>query len=381
MIKKRTLIILFFVFLALLLSACSGAGRQASSWPDFTVDPNGEVAYLSFGNFVYAVDLKNGTEIWRFPSEKDNKVTFYAAPVLTNDGQLIVGGYDNVLYSLNPENGQQNWTFEGAENRYIASPLVTDEFIYAPSADFSLYALDLSGKLIWTFTTQEALWGTPVTDGEKVYLPSMDHEVYALDAKTGKLVMQTEPEFGGSVAGEPSLSPDGVLYVGTYANQVVALDTDNFNPPLWKQPSSESTSWGWVWDGPTFEDGTLYASELNGSVHALKAEDGTLIWSYPAGCVPNPDQLEIGSIVSKPLVVGDRVYFGSENGNIFAIDKETCQNIWPAAGIHIDDKAKVLAPLQAVNNDIILVAPMGIDGLLIAYNQDGLQQWQFVPAD
>jgi len=62
------------------------------------------------------------------------------------------------------------------------------------------------------------------------------------------------------------------------------------------------------------------------------------------------------------------------------INKETCENIWPAAGIHIDDKAKVLAPLQAVGEDLILVAPLGVDGILMAYNQDGLQQWQFIPA-
>lgn len=84
-----------------MLSACAGAANTATSWPGLTVDD--QFAYVAYNTQVYAVDLSNGKEVWRFPDEPDNSVTFFADPELTDDGQLIVGGYDFNLYSLEPD--------------------------------------------------------------------------------------------------------------------------------------------------------------------------------------------------------------------------------------------------------------------------------------
>jgi len=37
--------------------------------------------------------------------------------------------------------------------------------IYAPNADYNLYALDLKGQLQWTFEADQSIWGAPVSDG------------------------------------------------------------------------------------------------------------------------------------------------------------------------------------------------------------------------
>jgi outer membrane protein assembly factor BamB len=47
--------------------------------------------YVSSGSFIYAVDVQNGREVWRYPAEADSKLLFYATPVLTEDGQLLIG--------------------------------------------------------------------------------------------------------------------------------------------------------------------------------------------------------------------------------------------------------------------------------------------------
>ncbi len=115
--KNSRLILLFstLFILTILLSACAGGAGTATSWPGFTVDPNGQVAYLADAQYIYAVDLSNGIEKWRFPTKGDPKVTFYAAPTLTSDGQLIVGDYNKVLHSLDPATGLETqgkqWPF------------------------------------------------------------------------------------------------------------------------------------------------------------------------------------------------------------------------------------------------------------------------------
>ena len=99
-----------FLILAVLLSGCA-SGMTPSSWPGVTAD--NENAYIAYANQVYAVQVSNGVELWRYPQDVDAKKLFYAPPVLTDDGQLIISGYDSVLYSINPTNGNENWIFEG----------------------------------------------------------------------------------------------------------------------------------------------------------------------------------------------------------------------------------------------------------------------------
>jgi len=89
-----------FLPLAVVLSGCA-AGLTASAWPAMTVDAKN--AYLAGGPYVYAVNLQTGAQVWRFPASSSAANPFYATPVLTPDGQLIVGGFDKKLYSINPQ--------------------------------------------------------------------------------------------------------------------------------------------------------------------------------------------------------------------------------------------------------------------------------------
>jgi outer membrane protein assembly factor BamB len=359
---KSLLLIIGLVALGLILSACVGGAGQTTSWPGLTVDPDGEVAYLANGQQVYAVNLTNCSEKWHFPQEGNNKVTFYAAPALTDDGQLIVGGYDGVLYSLNPDNGQQNWKFEGSEDRYIAVPLANGEFIYAPSSDTDLYTLDLKGNLQWEFSTEEALWGEPATDGIVVYLPGMDHVVYALDAQTGSVIWQTEP-LGGSVAGNPTLSPDGQLFVGTYANELLSLDSEN-GQILWRMPAAN-----WVWSGAAQDGETLYVGDVDGNFLSVNADSGSIQWKIQ----PDPDN--DSAIVEKPIVLNEIVYFTAENGTLYAVDAANGNQVWSR-----EVGGKLFAGPKTAG-ETILVAPMGIDELLVAFDPNGNQKCVFVPAD
>jgi outer membrane protein assembly factor BamB len=170
--SKSTIILFALLVISLFLSACAGGGTTvATSWPGLTT--NGDTAYLAYNQHVYAINVANGTEKWRFPLEANNKVSFYTTPVMTPDGQLIVGGYDNVLYSLDPQTGKENWAFRGARNRYIGNPLVNDAGIFAPTADENLYALDFQGNQRWSFRTQELSGAAMLTQPALIYLASM----------------------------------------------------------------------------------------------------------------------------------------------------------------------------------------------------------------
>jgi outer membrane protein assembly factor BamB len=361
---KQLFFILVLIGITVALSACTGGVTTATSWPGLTVDDN--FAYVAYNTQVYAVDLVNGTERWRYPAEPDNNVTFYADPTLSEDGQLIVGSYDYNLYSLNPESGVQNWVFPEAENRYIASSLVAKENIFSPAADENLYSLNLNGQLQWTFASEGESWAKPISGDncECLYLPTMDHSVYAIDAQSGTQLWRS-PKLGGAVVGSPAYGDDGALYVGTFGGKLFKLSSENGSI----LGEYSTTDGGWIWSGPTISDGVLYFGDLNGYFYAVDANNLSELWKLP------PEQLD-GEIVGSPLVIDDSIFITTEAGLLFKLDK-TGKILWSQT---IGSDAKIYTSPQ-IANDMILVAPIQVDELLVAFNQDGVRQWAFIPAE
>jgi outer membrane protein assembly factor BamB len=360
--KKKSNPVLYglsIVLLASFLVSCAGGARQAAAnWPEVSVDLENETAFLSAGSFVYGLNLATGVEKWHFPAEADAKISFYAAPVLIPDGQLIVAGYDHKLYGLDPLNGTEKWNFSEATNRYVASPLVEGSGIYAPNSDYLLYALDLTGKLRWTFASGQAQWSTPVSDGKTLFLPSMDHHMHALDIETGTQSWEGD-DLGASVPGTAALSPEGILYVGTIASELLALNSQN-GKVIWRVPAGD-----WVWGGPRLDGDRLYFADMDGSVFALDAGNGSVIWRI------QPDTGDNRTIVGTPLVMGDVLYFGSASGTLYSVNKSDGSPRWNKT---FEGKIQ-FGPVAAGDN--ILVTVTSRDLLLVSLDQNGNQIWTF----
>ncbi len=328
----------------------------ASSWPGLLVDQ--DTAYLAYNQHVYAINAINGNEIWRYPAEANAKITFYAPPALTSDNQLIISGYNNILYSLDATNGTEKWSFKNGKNRFIGSPLVTDAGIFASNSDNSLYALGLQGNLLWSFKTSGEQWAQPVIDpdGSKLYIPSLDHYLYAINLD-GQLQWKTTESLGGAIVGSPAISSAKVLYVGSFSSQMFAINTQN-GEIIWKVPTE-----AWVWSGPVLKDNVLYFGDLNTSFYALNAENGNTLWKFQTD----------GPIIGTPLLTEDAIYFGSEVGTLYSLDYQGKAN-WSKT---IDAKI-YQSPVKA--GDLLLLAPVAKDYILMAFDMNGNQKWAFTPA-
>jgi len=353
---KKIFILGAVVLLSTLLSGCSASAMRSNSWAGLSADT--ENAFLANGSFVYAINLNNGNVTWQYPAEKaDSKESYFADPVLSDDGQVIVAslGTNHSLASLNIKNGYQNWTFSDAEGAWIASPLIVDETIYAPNTDGKLYALDLAGSFLWAKHIGGALWGQPVSDGDFLYLTSLDHHLYAFDLDKKEVTWQVE--LSGAIPGAAALGEDGKLYLGSFGSAMVAVDPQT-QDIAWETPTK-----GWLWDPPALDDGTLYVGDLEGFFHALNMEDGSPLWD-----AFQPD----GPIIGTPLVTDDFVVIGTESGIAYAMDKEG-KTLWQQ---NIGGRLYT-NPVQG--GDLILFAPMENDSILVALDSDGRQVWQFTP--
>jgi outer membrane protein assembly factor BamB len=357
--SKILLLSLTLIILASLLTSCMGGTGTATSFPGLTA--NGNLVYLAYGPHVYAIDQANGSEKWRFPAEVEKGAEFYAPPVLTEDGLLIVGGFNDKLYGLDITSGSPTWVFEGASDRYIAGPLVTEAGIYAPSSDGNLYAVDFNGQLLWKFTTSEAIWATPTTNSECdcIYVASMDHYVYAIAANTGQQIWQS-PELGGSLIGSPTYdSENNLVFVGSYGSEMIALDADT-GQIVWRVPTDE-----WIWAGALLVDGVLYFGDEIGNFYALNATDGSQVWKI----TPLPES----PIVSPAVLEGEVIYFASESATVYGVN-----SVGTVTRTYNVPAKLYTSPAWANGN--LLVAQVEGDSLLVALNENGVQQWAFTPA-
>ncbi|MCD6401107.1 MAG: PQQ-binding-like beta-propeller repeat protein [Anaerolineales bacterium] len=355
---KKYIIILFLSAFPLILGACSGRTMTASGWPSLSADDT--KAYLSFNNHVYAVNLDTGTEAWRFPTQPDSKITFYAAPTISDDGQLIIGGYNGVVYSLDPQTGAKNWIFEKSEGRYIGSALITEKGIFAPSSDNFLYALTLDGKELWPpYETTKPIWSSPISDEncDCIYVPSMDHHLYIIDANSGNLIWKSD-DLGGAIVGKPAISDEKILYVGTFGKEMYAIDVSN-KQTMWKFGTSN-----WIWSGPTIEGDRIYFGDLSGNFYSIDRKSGSQIWQIQPG----------EAIVGEPLVLNGQIIFTTVDGKIVSVNDEGAIK-WSQ---QIDGDLYA-GPIYS--NGTILVANNKSDALLMAYDENGNQRWIFTPEE
>lgn len=353
---KKSKLILLFALGALVLSACAGGGTLVTNWPGLAADS--ERAYLSSGTFIYAVDLKSGEEVWRYPEEANSKLLFFANPALTPDSQLLIGseGSQHDLLSLDPETGNEIWAepFSNANGPWVAPPLVFNEMIYAPNTDGNLYVLDMNGQPAGNpIEVGGALWSTPATDGTLLYVTSLDHHLHVIDLAETAF---SEPiDLGGAAPSSPAVTENGV-YVGSFASNIQFVGS-NGNSDVVVEAAN------WVWGTPVLDGETLYYADLTGNIFSFDLASSRQNW----GDV-KPD----GPVVARLLIVGDQIYVAAEAGKFLALDREA-KIIWEK---EVDGKLYT-TPVAA--NDLILVAPYQAEYALAAYDAQGKQAWTYTP--
>jgi len=364
--RKKLIIVTMILFGAVFLSACAGGAVRGMSWPGLAAD--GQTAYLADGPFVYAVNLSDGRELWRYPGSRNGKLTFYSPPAITPDGLVIVGsaGTDHSLIALNPADLNPDtkapveaWKFSGAKDHWVAAPLVLNNKLFAVNSDGNLYILDLQdGQSVKDATVVKLdgrLWSQPTTDGERVYVTSLDHSVIAVNAETNEVVWHED--LGGAVPGSAVLGADGMLYVGSLASKLEKFDpaTGNHQPVL----DAEN----WIWSTPSLDGDTLYFGDVDGNFYSFNTSSGKLNWK-PV----KPD----GPITASPLVQNDHVLITTESGSIFAVGNDG-KVLWTQ---QIGGKIYT-TPVAA--GDLTVVSPLETDFYLAALDANGRQVWTFTP--
>jgi outer membrane protein assembly factor BamB len=180
-------------------------------------------------SYLLRIDKATGKTVWRVlraTRARFESPDAYTTPALLRVGnttEIVITGGD-VVTGHDLATGQELWRADGlnpqndGSYRIVASPVVRDDLLFAPSRERPLLALKPGGRgdvtkshVLWSFNNGPDV-PTPVTDGTYLYSINDRGILYCLDARTGKVVYGPQRLRNATYSGSAVLA-DGKIYI------------------------------------------------------------------------------------------------------------------------------------------------------------------------
>jgi outer membrane protein assembly factor BamB len=309
------------------------------------------------------------------------------APVV-NGGRVYIGSADGNLYVLNVADGREAWCYK-TEGAIDGAPLLAEGRVYFGSADFNLYCLDANGgQLLWKYATEGKIVCSPLllptekpgtapsSRGEnrglspvspRVVVGSYDNFLHCMDARDGNGFWKYQSEyyingspvlaggrivFGGcdkylhvvSLDGKriglvdlesyviATVAPrDGLGYVGQQKGVMFCIDLDT-RDIRWRAQQSDAA----IYSTAAVDDKRVIYGSQDGNIYCLDRAGGKLLWNFPTGDMAN----------GSPVIVGGLVLVGGSDGRFYALRVEDGKESWSyATGDSVQGRAAVAGDL------------------------------------
>ena len=178
-------------------------------------------------SYVLCIEKKTGKTQWKVERPTaaiHESPDAYTTPALLRYGkttEIVITGGDCVT-GHDPATGKELWRANGLNPdndpsyRIVASPVVFNDIIYAPTRVRPLLALKAGGR--GDVTSSHLLWSTsngpdvptPVTDGKYFYVVNDRGIMWCLDAKTGAEIYGQQRLKPGTYSSSPVLADDNI---------------------------------------------------------------------------------------------------------------------------------------------------------------------------
>jgi len=219
------------------------------------------------------------------------------------------------------------------------APTIVDGRLYAAGVDGTIEAIDAaSGHTIWQKRLGERhgwLWrrgdnslrwsGGPAVAGDLFVVGGLDGQVYALSAADGS--ERWHAQVSSEVLSRPAISGD-IVVVRTVDGRLTGLDTkdgsrrwvfDQSVPPLSLRGNS----------APLIVGDAVYDGFDNGKVVAVRLADGSPLWSQTFSTGEGRTEVERLSDVDGDLVVnGENLYAIGYRGQVAALTISNGRPVW-----------------------------------------------------
>jgi eukaryotic-like serine/threonine-protein kinase len=265
----------------------------------------------------------------------------------------LSGRYDSEL----PSAPNLLWSVSTG-TRTKSSPVISDGTLFFGNDKGTLIAVSSDGKIKWKYEAGSLIEAAPLIFGNKVIVGLNDGRLIAADKVTGKLIWTytTDNQISGSANVWVSGSNAGIV-VGSYDYYLHCIDPRT-GKEIWKIETNN-----YVNGTPSIEEGKIVFGGCDGMIRVVDPLTGS-----------QKDTVDIGVyIAASPALAGDMAYFGDYDGKFFGLNIKTRKISWEIPGN--DQSGSVLAVPAVGNNSVVIGRE---DKYLYCYNAtDGKLIWKY----
>ena len=270
------------------------------------------------------------------------------------NGVAYISTPDGTLSAQQANDGTFLWQTKTAVP--LSPPIVANNTIYITSQNSLGGHVDAfrasDGNLQWSYQTGSLASQPLLVEDGIVYVDTGTGVLHALRASDGKLLWHFtigNPTNGASSRLETLLSTaDGVTVIHTY-DQIVYFLRSQDGSQLWHYPVDSNTP------APTIENGIAYINDH--SLQARRLNDGKLLWQYATGDVQS-------SIIQHNII-----YLNIGNLTVLTLNAQNGSRVW---------QYQAHQPINTLNAQNGMVFITMVDGTAtILKDQTGSLLWQF----
>jgi outer membrane protein assembly factor BamB len=267
---------------------------------------------------IKAVDISSGKTLWQ--TRVNARLS---SGLAANDSMLFVGTEDGRILALQQNGGKFVWEAKVVSD-VLAAPAATNDVVIVKTESGHVSALDAqTGKALWNYSHQEPsliLRGSSspkILDNNLVLCGFASGEMVAFNLRSGNVVWQQQVATPTSsflaermidIDADPVID-NNVVYAVAYQGSIAALNAKTGHV-LWQKPMSSNS-------GIAVDNKNVYITDAKGNAVALAKSNGEEVWK-------NDAFLNRG--LSGPAVLGNAVVFGDAEGYVHWLDKTTGQN-------------------------------------------------------
>jgi outer membrane protein assembly factor BamB len=356
-VKRKRLSLLLFSVLVVLLGA--GCVRAASprGWAQ-PVQNNDVVMLTTHTGKLDGVDPVTGDRKWRFPDDwtiskkaAQKLEGIYGAPVVAGD-TVFIADYNGYVYAFKPSEASQDKSVrKPAAFRELRGAVVgglaldsDNKILFVTTDEGLLYALNATNlsNLREPFEAGGRIWSAPALSGGRVFVGTTDGQLFALDARTGAQAWDQPFSGGAALVSTPTVA-NGLVLVGGFGRTLYAIDAST-GQLKWQFEATD-----WIWSKPLVDGDRVYFGDFAGKVFALSLGDGSPQWDSP---------FDAGDAIrASPALSSGSLLIGVNSGDVYGLNTATGEQDWGPVKVG----NKLQADLTAANATVY-VAPSGCIG-------------------
>jgi outer membrane protein assembly factor BamB len=245
-----------------------------------------------------------------FPLEESARVSYEGKIVrsaIETAGRIYFSTDKGLLYCLEGASRQVLWTYTGP-SPFGCPPALDADSIFIWDQENTFYALDLSGRVLWTKQLQEALSSEIAVDQGHVYIGSSEGILSALDPLSGNILWQFKA--GGALEARPVFWGSRII-LGCTDGKIYRLDQKGAGRVVFDLGSPVTVA-------PLIDGDRLYVGTEDFAFRCLDLTSMKAAWKIKAG----------GKILVAPRSDEKRVFVLSSNSVVCALDKKGGDILW-----------------------------------------------------